>query len=380
MIMAGLEFMGEIPFRDVYFHGTVRDAQGRKMSKSLGNAIDPLEIIKEYGADALRFSLIINSGQDLYISKEKFEIGRNFANKIWNASRLILTHIPEHQRQPEFWMTLQPDQLDLPSRWIISRFYTTMSDISKAIETFRFSEAEALLYEFFWRNFCDWYLEINKMNFSDPLIGSVVFFLLEQSMHLIHPFMPFVTEEIFSQLKKGNGSLAVQTWPESRQEWISPGTEKDMQVLIGIITQLRNIKAQWQVKPGQAIDCILSSEDPEQLDLLKTNTTIIRAAIKINTLTFSPKLSSTKGQATGVVDKTTFAVPLSGLIDVQEEKKQLAQQLQDIQKFITSLSQRLNNGAFIQKAPADVVQKERERLIDFQNKKQELEKLFNSLD
>jgi len=380
MIMAGLEFMGEIPFSDVYIHGTVRDAQGRKMSKSLGNAIDPLEIIKEYGADALRFSLIINSGQDLYISKEKFEIGRNFANKIWNASRLILTHIPEHQRQPECWMTMTPGQLDLPSRWIISRFYSTLDEISKAIETFRFSEAESLLYEFFWRNFCDWYLEINKTNFSDPVISSIVFFLMEQSIHLTHPFMPFVTEEIHSQIKKEAGPLAVQSWPESRREWISQDAEKDMQILIDIITQLRNIKAQWQIKPGQAIDCILASEDPKQLTLLKTNAAVIQAAIKINTLTFSQEFPNVKGQATGLVDKTTFSVPLSGIIDVQEEKKQIVQQLQDIQKFITNLSQRLGSGAFIQKAPADVVQKERERLIDFQNKKQELEKLLNSLD
>ncbi|HQP11629.1 MAG TPA: valine--tRNA ligase, partial [Candidatus Omnitrophota bacterium] len=380
MIMAGLEFMGEIPFSDVHIHGTVRDAQGRKMSKSLGNAIDPLEIIQEYGADALRFSLIINSGQDIYISKEKFEVGRNFANKIWNASRLILSNIPEHQRQPDLWMTVPPDQFDLPTRWIISRFYSTLDGLSKAIETFHFSEAESLLYEFFWKNFCDWYLEINKARFSDPVIGSVIFFLLEQSIRLIHPFMPFVTEEIFSQIHEKSGPLAVQSWPGTRQEWISPDAEKDMQLIMDIITQLRNIKAQWQMKPGQTIDCCLSCEDPGQLAFLKTSATVIQTAIKIGTLTFSTELPGTTGQATGLVDKTTVSVPLSGIIDVLQEKKRITQQLQDIQKFITNLDRRLGNDAFVQKAPADVIQKERERLIDFQNKKQELEKLLNSLD
>ena len=380
MIMAGLEFMDDIPFRDVYIHGTVRDAQGRKMSKSLGNAIDPLEIIKEYGADALRFSLIINSGQDLYISKEKFEIGRNFANKIWNASRLILSNVPEHQRQPELWMNLKPEALDLPSRWIISRFFATLRDVSKAIETFRFSEAESLLYEFFWKNFCDWYLEINKANFSDPSTSSVVFFLLEQSLRLIHPFMPFVTEEIFSQFEHREGPLAVQAWPEPRENWVDTDAEKDMQILIDIVTQLRNIKAQWQINPGQAIDCILSSDNPEQLDLLKTNTAVIQSSVKINTLTFSKTLPGTKGQATGLVDKTTLAVPLTGIIDIQKEKERLTQQLHDIHKLITGLEQRLGNGSFIKKAPAEVVQKERERLSDFQNKKQELEKLLTFLN
>ncbi len=380
MIMAGLEFMNEIPFSDVHIHGTVRDAQGRKMSKSLGNAIDPLEIIQEYGADALRFSLIINSGQDLYISKEKFEVGRNFANKIWNASRLILSNIPKHQRQPELWMTVPPNQLDMPSRWIISRFYSSLDDISKAIETFRFSEAESLLYEFFWRNFCDWYLEINKAKFHDPVIGSVVFFLLEQSIRLIHPFMPFVTEEIFSQIHEKPGPLAAQAWPETRQGWISPDTEKDMQLIMDIITQLRNIKAQWQMKPGQTIDCCLSCEDPGQLEFLKTSAPVIQTAIKIGTLTFSTELPGTKGQATGLVDKTTVSVPLSGIIDVRQEKERITQQLQDIQKFITNLDRRLGNDAFVRKAPVDVIEKERARLIDFQSKKQELEKLLNSLD
>ena len=380
MIMAGLEFMGDIPFSDVYIHGTVRDAQGRKMSKSLGNAIDPLEIIKEYGADALRFSLIINSGQDLYISKEKFEIGRNFANKIWNASRLILTNVPQDRRQPEYWRTLKPGQLDLPSRWILSRFYATLSDVSKAIETFRFSEAESLIYEFFWKNFCDWYLEIEKMNFSDPATSSVVFFLLTQSVHLIHPFMPFVTEEIFSQLQKSTGPLAVQAWPEFREEWVNPDAEKDMQVLIDIVTQLRTIKSQWQIKPGQAVDCILSSEDPRQLDLLQANAAVIRASVKINTLTFAQELPGVKGLATGLVDKTAFAVPLAGIIDIREERKRLTQQIEDIQKLITNLNRRLGNDAFIQKAPPEVVHKERARLTEFQNKNQELEKLLNSLD
>ncbi|MCA9408724.1 MAG: valine--tRNA ligase, partial [Candidatus Omnitrophica bacterium] len=160
MIMAGLEFMGEIPFKDVYIHGTVRDDKGRKMSKSLGNALDPLEIIEEYGADALRFSLIMNSGQDLFISKDKFEIGRNFANKMWNAARLILLNVKSHDHSYDLAKICEQENLDLTCRWIISRFYSTLEKVSLAIEKYRYSEAENEIYDFFWGNFCDWYLEM----------------------------------------------------------------------------------------------------------------------------------------------------------------------------------------------------------------------------
>ena len=198
---------------DVFIHGTVRDAQGRKMSKSLGNAIDPLEIIDTYGADALRFSLIINSGQDIFISKDKFEIGRNFANKIWNASRLILMNIDRKNIAPDAEITYQEESLDLASRWILSRFHTTLSLVNTALEQYRFSEAENLIYDFFWGNFCDWYLEIIKQRFSDPTIQKIALDILQKSMRLIHPFMPFVTEEIWQHLEISDQCLAQSAWP-----------------------------------------------------------------------------------------------------------------------------------------------------------------------
>ncbi len=379
MIMAGLEFMGEIPFSDVYIHGTVRDAQGRKMSKSLGNAIDPLEIIKEYGADALRFSLIINSGQDLYISKEKFEIGRNFANKIWNACRLVLLNIPPEKRDPEFFQTLEKEQMDLPSRWILSRFYTTLSHVSQAIETYRFSEAENLIYEFFWKNYCDWYLEINKANFNNAGISSIIFFILEQSIHLIHPFMPFVTEEIWDQIKRNPKPLSVQAWPGHGPQWEDQKAEDDMQLLIDLITDIRNVRAQWRIKPQQEIDCFLSSQDETQTALLQDNASLLKTSLKIRNLQIAESLPKNEGNSTGVVKNVTFAIPLGNIIDVHEEQLRLQKQHAEIEKLILNLTKRLQNDSFIQKAPADVVEKEKNRLQELENKQQDIKKLLASL-
>src|SRR3989344_3302024 len=268
MIMAGLELMGDIPFKDVYIHGTVRDAKGRKMSKSLGNAIDPLEIIKEYGADALRYSLIINSGQDLFISKEKFEIGRNFANKLWNASRLILMNVKDPDIDVDLGQ-LDRKTLDLPSRWIIARFYATLEKVGTANEHYRFSEAENLIYEFFWGNFCDWYLELIKDRWSDPLIQKIAFGILRDTLKMVHPFMPFVTEELWEKIGKEKGPLCRQDWPVTSKKLIDTSAEKQMQTLMALVAAIRNVRSQWNVNPAEEIECRLVPASAKDAALLE---------------------------------------------------------------------------------------------------------------
>ncbi len=384
MIMGGIEFMGEIPFKDVYIHGTVRDAKGRKMSKSLGNAIDPLEIINEYGADALRFSLIINSGQDIFISKDKFEIGRNFANKIWNAARFILMNMdsvnpeqtPSQRTGCVEWVDLEKiskEKLDLPSQWIISKFYTTLEDVNSAIENFRFSEAETLVHDFFWGNFCDWYLESIKNKLEDETIQNIVFKILKMSLKMIHPFMPFVTEEIWSQLPERKGPLCVDSWPRTNEKCIDTEAIADMNKLIGVVTCARNIRAQWNIKPQEKIKCFLTTKKKENLTLLDSNKDFLQRLSGIEGFFINTELKQAKNIATDLVEEIKVAIPLEGIIDVEKEKKRILNQMEEQKKAALSLSQRLKNKDFIHKAPEEVIAKEKERLASLKNKIKELE-------
>jgi len=378
MIMAGIEFMGDIPFKDVYIHGTVRDAKGRKMSKSLGNAIDPLEIIAEYGADALRFSLIINSGQDLFISKEKFEIGRNFANKIWNASRLVLMNTPEDKRVLSL-DGIDLAKIDLPTKWIISKFHSTLREVSRAIEQFRFSEAESLIYEFFWHCFCDWNLEITKAKSNDPVIQQVNFYILGQSLCLIHPFMPFVTEEIWKHLGANKTPMSQQPWPTLADRHINETAEDSMQTIIELVTAIRNIRVQWNLKPQQEIDCILSALDEKGKSLVDENEELLKYLLKLRELKVVTSLDRQANSANGIVRTVRYSVPLADVIDVTKERERITMQIAELLKNMTNLSQRLNNPGFLAKAPEDVVEKERIRLKDFETKINELQAVVDTL-
>lgn len=380
MIMAGLEFMGDIPFADVYIHGTVRDTKGRKMSKSLGNAINPLEIIQEYGADALRFSLIINSGQDIFISKEKFEIGRNFANKIWNAARLILMNTADADTSCELVHMAQNKAIGLPSRWIISQFYATLHKVNKAIETYRFSEGETLIYDFFWGNFCDWYLEIIKERWSQGLTRNIARRVLEDSLKMIHPFMPFVSEEIWEKCQKIPKALCLQAWPEFHRQGIDREAQKNMQMIIAMITSLRNLRAAWNIKPMQAISCHLTSSVESELNLLKTNAGLITLLAKVGQLTIDQQPLRQKKVATAIVGHTRCVIPLEEVIDFEKERQRILSQIKEQQGVSKGLAQRLQNKEFLKKAPAEVVEKDKERLAVLQSKIQELRHVIASLE
>ncbi len=378
MVMAGIEFMGDIPFSDVYIHGTVRDARGQKMSKSLGNAIDPLEIINEFGADALRFSLIINSGQDLYIAKEKFEIGRNFANKIWNASRLILMNLPDDKSDLHL-ENLKSKGIDLPTQWILSRFYSTVRDINKAMDQYHFSEAETILYDFFWKNFCDWYLEISKDKFSDKGVQIVLYCILEQSLRLLHPFMPYLTEELWHTIQPNPESLAVQEWPAINKKFISKTAEAKMSTLINIVGVIRNIRAQWNVDGHAVIGCYLKTASKKETDFLSENAQTLKSLCKINPLTIDEKLSKPQSSVSGVVGQITIYIPLFGIIDIAKEKERILNQIKAEEKLSEGLKGRLTNKSFLQKAPKDVVEKEKDRLQAIQTKIVELKKNIKDL-
>ncbi|MBI3617090.1 MAG: valine--tRNA ligase [Candidatus Omnitrophica bacterium] len=391
MIMAGKEFMGDIPFSDVYIHGTVRDAKGRKMSKSLGNAIDPLEIIKEYGADALRFSLVINSGQDLFISKEKFEIGRNFANKLWNASRLVLMNIKDPDIDVDLGK-LDKKALDLPSRWIIFRFYATAEKVSAANERYQFSQAESLLYEFFRGNFCDWYLELIKDRWPDPAVQKIAFGILRDTLKIMHPFMPFVTEELWEKISKEKGPLCRQSWPVVSRKLIDKNADKEMQTLMALVAAIRNVRSQWNVNPAEQIECRLITVSTKDAVLIEENTAVLKQMARLGNALIEParivgpagsgaKNSDTvKNAVTVLVGNIKCVIPLGGVIDVDKEKKKILGQVQEQEKALDGLAQRLKNKEFLKKAPAEIVAKEKERLTSLNARVTELRLVIASLE
>ncbi len=378
MIMAGYEFMGKVPFTEVFIHGTVRDAKGRKMSKSLGNAIDPLEIIEEYGADALRFSLIINSGQDIFISKEKFEIGRNFANKIWNASRLIFMNCPTQLAAGDH-EDLDVGRLDLPSRWIVSRFYNVLDKVGPAIETFRYSEAENLIYEFFWGDFCDWYLELAKPKFDDKHVQKTALFILKNSLKVMHPFIPFVTQEIYSHMGPKEKCLSVASWPVSQKRDIDPKAAQDMQTVIDLIGALRNIRTQWNMNPKETMDAFVVPVDRKEQDLITVYAADVRRMARLEGLTIDTKAKTLKDCATALVGQMKVFVPLAGIVDVAKEKKRMADDIAQKTKAIAALEGRLNNETFVSKAPQDVIAKERERLETLTKETAQLNQVLESV-
>ena len=378
MIMAGYEFMGEAPFTDVYIHGTVRDTKGRKMSKSLGNALDPLEIINEYGADALRFSLIINSGQDIYISKEKFEIGRNFANKIWNASRLVFMNTAP-ALEANTYDTLNINDLDLPSRWIVARFHDAREKASKAIEAFKYSEAEIILQDFFWGDFCDWYLELIKSKFNQPSIQQCVLYILKNSLKVLHPFIPFGTEEIYSQFNTKDTCLSVAAWPAAEPQLIDKSAQEAMQLIIDTITKIRTIRTQWNIKQGQLLNLTIAPANQVQVTVFETNQDDIKRLGRIESLTIDAKAEKVKNAAVGLIGTIKIFVELKDVVDIDAEKKRMQQDLALKQKSVEGLNTRLGNEAFVAKAPVDIIEKEKERLATLGKEINELEHVLNNL-
>jgi valyl-tRNA synthetase len=350
------------------------------MSKSLGNALDPLEIIEEYGADALRFSLIINSGQDLFISKEKFEIGRNFANKMWNASRLVLMNAPGIDPAFDLTSLKKMKNLDLPSKWIVSRFYTTLKNVGTSIERFRYSEAEGLIYEFFRGNFCDWYLEIIKDRWADTRVQNIAFKILEQSLKMIHPFMPFVTEEIWGRCHEGRGPISREPWPAYEKQLTNSAIDAQMQTIIGVVCAVRNARAQWNIKPADRVRCYLSSESEGDLELLRDNEPMLKNLARVEPLIIDRQASGEKNTAAFLVDGIKGAVLLGDLIDVEAEKTRILEEMDGLRKTLRGLTGRLQNKNFTEKAPQDIVEKEKARLASAQAKLGELEQVLAGLE
>ncbi|MFA6350684.1 MAG: valine--tRNA ligase, partial [Candidatus Omnitrophota bacterium] len=304
MIMAGFEFMGKQPFKDVYIHGTVRDIDGKKMSKSLGNIIDPLEIIEKYGTDALRFSIIsiTSQGQDVFLSEQRFEQGRNFANKIWNASRFILMNLDPVQVTVDLSEFYKKEELNIVNRWILSRFYSTLESVEESIESFKFNEAANLLYGFFWHEFCDWYLEIIKPDIKERQNQIIMFKILEKFLRALHPFMPFITEEIWQKLPHSGESIMVRPWPHVQEQTIDKKLEQDMVLLFDIITSIRNLRAEIEIKPELKVPLSIYPHSKTAADLIFENKDAILNLAKLERLDILPNNAKPKGAISSICE------------------------------------------------------------------------------
>jgi len=384
MIMAGLEFMKDIPFKQVYIHGTVRDITGTKMSKSLGNIIDPLDMIEKYGADALRFSIIsiTAQGQDVFLSEGKFELGRNFANKIWNASRFILMNLKNENVAKDLCIFYKGSKLPLPDRWILSRLYSTLDRVTRCLDEYKFNEAANSIYEFLWHEFCDWYIEIAKSRINEASTQTILYKVLEKSLRMCHPFMPFITEEIWQKLSarpenKGE-SIMAEPWPHLQKEMISEEAESEMKELIEVITAVRNIRAVWNIEPGLEINVMIKTHHAKDEKLLSENIDFIKQLSRVTNLK-TGKIAKPENTAVSVVGSLEVYVPLEGLIDFEKEKTRLLKEEARIGNEIKAITARLKDKNFTKKAPEDVVEKQKahkgELEIQFKKLKDNLKEL-----
>jgi len=393
MIMSGMEFKKDIPFSDVYIHGTVRDAAGKKMSKSLGNIIDPIEIIDGFGTDALRFSIIsiTATGQDVFLSKEKFEIGRNFANKIWNASRFVLTNMgaPEHQstRAPE------KTELSIVDKWILSRLNRTIEGVTKALKNYRFNEAEALIYDFFWHDFCDWYVEMVKPEITgqvsgNPSIsletdryqvtGKILIHVLENSLKLLHPFMPFVTEAIWQGIKERE-SIMVSKWPEAEKHYIDKKIESDIELVKEAIVNIRNIRSDMNIPYSKKLTVNIVPLEAGIEPILSGSIEYIKNLAQLESLIIDPKFKKPKSSLSAVTESFNMFIPLEGVVDIAAEKARLAKKEDLLKQQLLFTEKRLKDKNFMGNAPEGVIKQEQEKTAKIQEQIDRLEETIKGL-
>ena len=371
MLIMGMEFMKEIPFEKVFIHGLVRDSQGRKMSKSLGNGIDPLEVIEKYGADTLRFMLITGNtpGNDMRFYWERVEGTRNFANKIWNASRFALMNMEGYDKDAE----LAP--YTLADKWILSRLQDTVKDVTGLLERFELGEAGRAIYDFIWSEVCDWYIEIAKPRLYNKEAAAerataqhVLATVLVSAMKLLHPYMPFITEEIYQCLPHEAESIMISKWPVADESLVDPEAERSMNAIMDSIKAIRNMRAEVNANPGKKIPAImLVSEDLREV--VAHNDSYIKLLGGIDNLELRPLNGEKPENAmAAVVTGIEVYLPLAGLIDVEKETQRLSKELAAMEKDLQRAGGKLNNAGFLAKAPEDVIAKERAKYEELSGK------------
>ncbi len=355
MITMGLEFTGKAPFSTVYIHGLIRDENGQKMSKSRGNTIDPVEIIEKYGCDALRFtlaSLCTYGGQDIKLSDERFEYGRNFANKIWNASRFVLMNLTKNKDELE----LDPAKFTAADKWILNELNETVKLINENIQNYRIGEVASILYDFFWNSYCDWYVELSKIEKNEAVLA----YVLDETLRLLHPVMPHITEKIWQLIpsNKENRAIMLSKFPEFKNEFVFEDAKNQMEALFEAVRSLRNIRSEFNIIPGAKINIQIDGGK----ELFEDVIPYLKRLAKINNVEFTSVSSTDKQSASVVVGNAKIIVPLKGVIDVEEEISRQNKKLQKLEAELKSLEGRINNPKFISSAPKDVVEATKARV------------------
>ena len=377
MIFSAMEHTDKEPFKHVFIHGIVRDSQGRKMSKSLGNGIDPLEVIAEYGADALRFTLATGNspGNDMRYYKERVEASRNFANKIWNASRFLL-------------MNLDIDKIELPDaselktedKWIISSFNSLVKEVTENLDKFELGVAVAKLYDFIWDNYCDWYIELVKPRLyekdgADKVAQKVLGYILVNSLKLLHPFMPFITEEIFGYLPTGEDTIMLSAWPKYDASLNFKDDEKRMQLVMDAIRSIRNLRTQMNVVPSKKAKVIIVTNDTSIFE--GTEAFFEKLAGASETVIQSDKANIDENAVNAVTEGAEVFIPLDELVDKEKELERLTKEKKRLEDEIKRVTSKLSNAGFVAKAPKAVVDEEKEKSVKYQAM---LEKVLESLE
>ncbi|MCO7127941.1 valine--tRNA ligase [Sporolactobacillus shoreicorticis] len=377
MMFQSTEFTGKSPFRDVLIHGLVRDEQGRKMSKSLGNGIDPMDVIAKYGADALRYTLATGTtpGQDLTFQWSKVEANWNFANKIWNASRFVIMNLDGFSSND---MDLSGIQ-SVADRWILTRLNETIEKVTALYESYDFGEAGHHLYQFIWDDFCDWYIEMAKLPlYGDDLAAkqatkSILTYVLDKILKMLHPIMPFVTEEIWQHIPHEGETIMHSSWPEVKPDWNDAEAGKEMAALQNVIRSVRNIRAEMNVAPKKPVAMLIKTVSNRETKIYEANQSYIERFCNPATLEIGTDIQAPDKSVSAVISGADIYLPLSGLINIDDEINRLNKELDKMNAEVERVEKKLSNPRFVAKAPEQVVAKEREKQADYMQKRDKLQ-------
>ena len=377
MIMMGLKFMGDVPFRDVYIHALIRDAEGQKMSKTKGNVIDPLEVMEQYGTDALRFTLaaFAAQGRDIKLAEDRIEGYRNFCNKLWNASRFVFMNLEDYKGSCALDERSKFSSADL---WILSRLNRATKEVNEALEAFRFNDAALTVYKFIWNEYCDWYIELTKSKLADPgwervAAQNMLIHVLDSALKLLHPFMPFITEEIWQKLPQNEDSIMVSAFPEYREAQTNEAIEKEMAVIMEVITGIRNIRGEMNLNPGLKLNVLVKTQNSAIQQTLQYHGEYVRELARVEQLETGPNIEKPKVSASSVLGEMDLIIPLEGMMDFQEERKRVEKELKKIEKDLIFLDKKLSNPDFVKKAPVDIIEKDEQRKKSLSLKQAKLE-------
>ena len=385
MMMMGLKFMGEVPFKEVCIHAIVRDVEGKKMSKSKGNVVDPLTVMDKYGTDAFRFTLaaLAVQGRDIRLAEERIKGYRNFANKIWNASRFALMNLEGYNVNN---VDSRTDPSSLVERWILSRLHRLIGEVKETLREYKFNEMAHLIYHFIWHEFCDWYLELikpvlNKKDDDESRLATqhTMIEVLAASLQLLHPIMPFITEEIWQKLPTAQESIMISPYPECKPEKIDEDAEKKMTLIIDVVNNIRNVRWEMNVPPSQEVEVILLTKNHESLKILQEYKLYVESLGKVDHVTISESLERPKFAATAVAQDVEIFLPLKGVIDFAEEERRLKKEIGKTIKDLASVAKKLSNEDFLKKAPEDIIEKEKIKSGDLKERQEKLEKSLDRI-